>query len=74
MMNYSSAWLGTIVEVLYLFGSMRYSQFFFRTDKDDGSEELVTGSFEKVNDKWVTTEKRVPLCQYCSKNTHDDLL
>ena len=47
---------------------------FFRTDEDDGSEELVTGYFEKVNDKWVTTEKRVPLCQYCSKNTHDDLL
>ena len=43
----------------------------FRTDEDDGSEELVTGYFEMINGKWETTEKRVPLCEYCTRNTCD---
>ena len=43
----------------------------FRHEELDVSEEMVDGYFEKYQGKWILTEKRVPLCEHCGKNTCD---
>ena len=43
----------------------------YQDELDDGSEEMVSGYFEKVGNRWILTGKKVALCEIFKKNTCD---
>ena len=45
----------------------------YRDGEDDGSEEKVTGYFEKICNCWELTKKHIRLCKYHYMNTYDPM-